>query len=76
MTAKLPLKQTSGVKFLPWKFDTRVVARNVDAGIILPNELEAHFKALADSAAKGEPFHTPRPGEQAADDDDDLDDEG
>ncbi len=75
MTAKLPHKPTSGVKFLPWKFDTRVVARNLDAGIISEADLAAHLKALPDVAEKGETHFTPRPGEQVADDDE-SDDEG
>lgn len=75
MTAKAPQKPASGVKFLPWKFDTRVVGRNLDNGVLTEADLATHLKALPDVADKGEQFSTPRPGEQVADEDE-SEDEG
>lgn len=65
-------KQASAT-FMPWNYDTRVIARNLSEGVITAPDHKAFLAALPDVASKADSIHSGRPGEQ--DLDSDLDDE-
>jgi hypothetical protein len=60
------------IAFMHWKFDTRVIQRNINEGVMTAAEYDAFVEKLPDVASKGEPVHTSLSGNN---DDDGIDDD-
>ena len=54
------------IAFKPWRFDTRVQARNIVDGVVTAAELKAHVAALPDVSEKVDVIELGKPGEALA----------
>jgi hypothetical protein len=61
------------IAFMGWKFDTRVIQRNINEGVMTAAEYNTFVEKLPDVSAKAEPVRTSLTGGNG--DDADLDDD-
>lgn len=54
--------------FMPWAYDTRVIQRNVNEGVLTQADVKNMLEKLPDVAEKAEPMHTTLGGNDIDDD--------